>query len=107
MKHDGQVISAPSWAVLLADEDWQFIYRFIMASGSLKEIASQYSISYPTVRIRLDRLIEKLHAAEIKSSDDRFTVLLRSLVIDGHISQSIAKELLREHRKTKKEIEDE
>jgi hypothetical protein len=101
MKPIGQEIHAPSWAVMLVDEDWQFIYRFILASGSLKEMAAQYGISYPTVRIRLDRLIEKLSAADKSSSEDRFSVLLRSLVIDGHISQPVAKELLREHRQNK------
>lgn len=103
MKQSGQENPAPSWAIMLVDEDWQFIYRFILASGSLKEMAAQYGISYPTVRVRLDRLIEKLRAAEKSLSDDRFAILLRSLVIDGHISQSVAKELLSEHRKNKGE----
>ena len=31
-----------------------------MNSGSLKEVAKLYDVSYPTVRIKLDRLIEKI-----------------------------------------------
>ena len=101
MKDSGQANLSPAWGVMLTDEEWQFIYKFVLASGSLKELAAQYGISYPTVRLRLDRLIEKLHGAGKLSSEDRFSILLRSLTIDGHISQPIAKELLREHRKTK------
>ena len=100
MKRGDQAIRAPSWAIMLVEEDWQFINRFILASGSLKDVAAQYGISYPTVRIRLDRLIEKLRAAEKGTSEDRFTVRVRSLVIDGHLSQAVAKELLREHRES-------
>ena len=48
------------WTAGLADEDLSFIKRFILASGSLKELAGVYGISYPTVRLRLDRLIEKV-----------------------------------------------
>lgn len=33
---------------------------FFMASGSLKEIARQWKVSYPTVRNHLDDLIEKI-----------------------------------------------
>jgi len=46
----------PNWIKELSEEDFQFIKRLILASGSLKDIASQYGISYPTVRIRLNRL---------------------------------------------------
>jgi hypothetical protein len=41
----------------LSDEDQDFILRLIGASGSLKELAGHYGISYPTIRNRLDALI--------------------------------------------------
>ena len=44
----------------LSTEHQRFIELFVLASGSLKEIASQTSVSYPTVRARLDRIIEEL-----------------------------------------------
>jgi len=44
---------------LPADEQ-AFILQFFLSGGSLKEIASQIGISYPTVRNRLDDLIEKV-----------------------------------------------
>ena len=50
----------PEWMSGLDDEDLAFIKRFMLASGSLKEVARQYGVSYPTVRLRLDRLIQKM-----------------------------------------------
>lgn len=44
---------------LPADEQ-AFILQFFLTSGSLKEMAAQMGISYPTVRNRLDDLIEKV-----------------------------------------------
>lgn len=44
---------------LPADEQ-AFILQFFLSGGSLKEIASQIGISYPTVRNRLDDLIKKV-----------------------------------------------
>ena len=49
----------PKWLSVLSEEDVHFIKRFVLASGSLKELAKQYRVSYPTLRIRLNRLIEK------------------------------------------------
>ncbi len=43
-------------------EHQRFIEIFILASGSLKEIATQTGVSYPTVRARLDRIIADLRA---------------------------------------------
>ena len=44
----------------LGQEDQEFILEFIKASGSLKEMAGILDVSYPTVRNRLDEIIEKL-----------------------------------------------
>ncbi len=38
----------PEWIVNLEDEDVSFIKRFLLASGSLKEMARQYKVTYPT-----------------------------------------------------------
>lgn len=50
----------------LPGEDQEFIVRLLEASGSLKELARAYGISYPTVRNRLDSLIDKV--AQLKNS---------------------------------------
>ena len=41
-------------------EHQRFIEMFVLASGSLKQIAEQTGVSYPTVRSRLDKVIEAL-----------------------------------------------
>ena len=44
----------------LSDEDQGFVLSFILSSGSLKQMAKLYGVSYPTVRNRLDDLISLL-----------------------------------------------
>ncbi|MNK16393.1 Sigma-70, region 4 [compost metagenome] len=44
----------------LPADDQAFILQFFLSGGSLKEIASQIGISYPTVRNKLDDIIEKV-----------------------------------------------
>lgn len=95
---DGQ----PAWMTALEDEDWGFIKRFVLASGSLKDIAEQYSISYPTVRARLDRLIAKIKAADRPASKDPFEQRIRILVADGKLPVAMAKELISAHREALK-----
>ena len=46
----------------LDPDDQEFILNLLKAGGSLKELASLYGISYPTVRNRLDSLIEKVES---------------------------------------------
>ena len=47
----------PAWMSELDTEDLEFTKKFLLSSGSLKEVAALYGVSYPTVRLRLDRLI--------------------------------------------------
>ncbi|CDG03873.1 Putative uncharacterized protein [Lactococcus lactis subsp. lactis A12] len=48
------------WFFNLEKEEQEFLKRFILASGSLKQLAKEYEVSYPTVRIRVDKIIEKI-----------------------------------------------
>ncbi len=41
-------------------EHQRFIEMFVLAGGNLKEIAEQVGVSYPTIRSRLDKVIEAL-----------------------------------------------
>ena len=59
----------PEWMSGLDDEDLAFMKRFMLASGSLKEVARQYGVSYPTVRLRLDRLIQKIRIGDETAQD--------------------------------------
>jgi hypothetical protein len=46
----------------LPSEQQRFIEMFILASGNLKEIAKETGVSYPTVRSRLNKVIDSLRA---------------------------------------------
>jgi len=59
----------------LQDEDLQFIVRFVQASGSLKEIARIYDLSYPTIRNRLNEIIKKLETASVDNEQERHRIL--------------------------------
>jgi len=90
--------SIPAWAGFLDDEDWQFVRRFLLASGSLKALAAEYGISYPTVRSRMDRLIAKVEAAIEPEAEDIFHRQLRVLVAEGRMDRGVARRLLEVHR---------
>ena len=49
----------------LSVEDQNFILSFVKCSGSLKEMASQLKLSYPTVRNMLNDVIEKIETCEM------------------------------------------
>ena len=91
----------PKWMEMLSDEEAAFIKRFILASGSLKELAEVYGISYPTVRLRLDRLIEKVKILDSQEITDEFERVARALHAEGSIDMAALKSLLVAHRKTR------
>ena len=45
----------PGWVINLDAADLQLIRRFVLASGSLKQLAAEYDVSYPTIRLRVGR----------------------------------------------------
>lgn len=94
--------SIPEWMEGLEDEDLSFIKKFVLASGSLKEVASVYGVSYPTVRLRLDRLIQKIHLAE-SVEPDAYVALVKRLAGDDKLDVETAKLLIGAYRKTKEE----
>jgi hypothetical protein len=51
----------------LSSEDQAFVLEFMKASGSLKELARLHGLSYPTIRNRLDEIIERVKQAENRS----------------------------------------
>lgn len=90
-KFEGQFeISALSQ---LRDEDLQFILDFVKCSGSLKEMASIQKVSYPTLRNRLNTLIETLANLELKKDASKEDILQR--LEEGKISAKDAVILLK------------
>lgn len=90
--------SWPPWLASLSEEDFAFLKRFLLASGSLKEMARVYGVSYPTVRLRLDRLIQKVHVSEELAPFSPFERRLRVLLADGVIDTPAFKALLEAHQ---------
>ncbi len=93
----------PIWMSNLDDEDVVFIKRLILASGSLKEIAKQYGVTYPTVRLRLDRLIQKINIHDQEETDS-YIGYIKSLAINERIDFDTAKTLINEYKKQKAKI---
>ncbi len=92
----------PEWLSGLEDEDLSFIKKFILSSGSLKEMAREYGVTYPTVRLRLDRLIQKIKIGE-SSESDPYISLVKRLAINDKLDFDTAKILISEYKKTRKE----
>jgi hypothetical protein len=94
---------AERWTDLLSEEDLAFLKRFVLASGSLKELAQAYGISYPTVRLRLDRLIAKVRVLDDARVTSRFERVLRAQFAEGRLDGETLKSLLAAHRKEMEE----
>lgn len=90
------------WVDALEDEDVMFIKRFILFSGSLKDLAEAYQVSYPTLRLRLDRLIEKIKVLDSQKIDDEFERQLRAQFADGKLEAPVFKKLLAAYQNQKK-----
>ena len=101
----------PPWMSNLDDEDMTFIKRFLLASGSYdlnreraEKVAAQYGVSYPTVRLRLDRLIQKIQLGE-QIENEPYIALIKRLAVDDKLDFDTAKILISEYRKQLKQGE--
>lgn len=92
----------PEWLANLAEEDLAFIKNFVLSSGSLKQMSQLYQVSYPTMRLRLDRLIEKIRLND-NETEDPFILLVKSLTIDDRYDVDTARILIDEYRKRRDE----
>lgn len=92
----------PEWMGNLEEEDLAFIKRFVLSSGSLKEVARQYGVTYPTVRLRLDRLIQRIRLGE-QNAQEPYIALIKRLAIDDKMDYETAKLLIGEYKKSRGE----
>ena len=90
----------PEWMAGLEEEDVAFIKKFVLASGSLKEVAGQYGVTYPTVRLRLDRLIQKIRLTEDTAADP-YIATIKRLAMNEKLDLDTAKVLIAEYKKTR------
>ncbi len=100
----------PKWLENLDDEDINFIKKFILSSGSLKEVASIYNVTYPTVRLRLDKLIQKIELNDKtpsepyindKTPSEPYISLIKQLALKDKLDFETAKLLINEYKKIK------
>ena len=94
----------PQWFLALEEEDASFLKNFVCASGSLKEVARRYEVSYPTVRLRLDRLIQKIQIGE-QAGADPYVSLVKRLAVNDKLDFDTAKLLIQAYKKAKQKEE--
>ena len=92
----------PEWIAELDEEDVSFIRNFLLCSGSLKEVAGRYRVSYPTVRLRLDRLIQKIKLGEDQAADP-YVALIKRLAVNDKVDFEAAKLLIQEYKRQKED----
>lgn len=91
----------PNWLIHLETEDIGFIKKIVLSSGSLKDLAKEYGVTYPTIRVRMDKLIEKIKIYD-KQETDPYVEKIKLLAINDKIDLDTAKILIEEYRRTKK-----
>jgi hypothetical protein len=86
--------SEERWTELLEADELTFVRRFVLASGSLKEMAQEYGVSYPTIRQRLDELIEKIRRGTKEKPVSELRRVVRQMVEDGELDLPEARRIL-------------
>lgn len=86
-----------SWLDNLDESDLEFVRRFILNSGSLKKLSKEYKVSYPTIRSRLNQLINKIKLVEEKQSEP-MVKFIKSLAIEDKISLETANLIIKKYK---------
>lgn len=77
----------------LPREDLDLIAELVIQSGSLKDLAAAYGVSYPTIRLRVDKVIERLRGVMNGRAPDPLTDKLAELVETGSLTPQQAREI--------------
>ena len=86
---------APGKFCQLTTEQREFIEVFLASRGNIKEVERFFGISYPTVRSRLDQIIETLgYRVEYAESESQRKDILKALN-EGEITAEEAIKLLK------------
>ncbi|WP_077303317.1 DUF2089 family protein [Virgibacillus pantothenticus] len=86
--------SLPIWITKLDNEDIEFIKNFVLHSGSFKNLAKYYDVSYPTIKSKTNNVIEKIKMFDLQQ-EDSFISLIKSMSLDDKISLEDAKILIK------------
>ena len=76
-----------------------------IVSISIKELAKVYGVTYPTIRLRLDRLIQKIKMTESKEQDE-YIALIKRLAFNEKLDLGVAQLLVSEYKKMKAKSEE-
>ena len=95
-----EIDKIPQWLLALEPEDVTFLKNFVLKSGSLKEIARLYEVSSPTVRLRLDKLIQKIELSDQKK-EEPFAAFIKGLAVDSRIDLETAKLIIDKYKQEK------
>jgi hypothetical protein len=82
----------------LDEDDLNMVTSFILVSGSIKDLAVQYGVSYPTMRQRLDRLIERVQRLVDGAEADPLSDYLADLLSRGQLAPDVARRIRELHR---------
>jgi hypothetical protein len=88
---EGEFYSSPIMA--LSEEQQQFIELFVLYSGRLKEMAEIHGVTYPTIRARLDQVIDALKVEINKKGDYKKQILDK--VEEGKITPEKAAQIIK------------
>jgi hypothetical protein len=77
----------------LPEDLYQFLLVFVKNRGIIREVEKELGISYPTVRSRLDAVLEALGVGAAQSAADQAQVL--EMLERGEITPEDAEKMLR------------
>lgn len=81
----------PKWLLNLSQSDLALLKNFIINSGNIKSVAAFYTVSYPTMRARIDLLIEKIRIGDRET--DIFVKKLQTYAIENKLSSQIVQDI--------------
>lgn len=90
------------WFLKLEREDQEFVKQLVKASGSLKELAKIYQVNYPTVRVRLNKIIQHIDLIE-QQGKSSFETKIMEMVINDELPLNLAKKILADYQEEKDE----
>lgn len=82
----------------LEEEDLELLLRFVLADGSIKALAAAMGVSYPTMRQRLDSVLERVRAAAKGAAIDPIDGYLADLISRGAMLPAHARRVRELHR---------